>query len=271
MNKTSSASCNNNVLQLVKATGKIFYPQLLSPTALSLAATKAGETEPDAPPLLTLEDFPLLCTMRNSLNFLWGRLILRDKEVRKHIAFYGCTRQVGTTFLSFHLAVYAALAQGIKTLYIDTDCDKRPDENHPMGNTERPGLLSAFFAGTPVEECIHRTRVPNLFVLPTGHPVPGRQPNQFPPTDTIKSLAERIHDQFDVVIYDCQSVLLKPIEITYAKQVDTTILVCRYAVSRREVCTQVIETFKNNGLSIGGVVLNQREYPIPASIYDMLK
>jgi Mrp family chromosome partitioning ATPase len=294
MTDTSASAGSDNVLQILKSGGKILYPDLIVTPPRTLARKLAGEDGPGqgrrieaslgtiarktagepvekrASPL-SWNDFPLLPSLRDPLNFLWGRLILKEHEVRKNIAFYGCTKQVGTTFLSFHLAVFAALGQGLKTIYIDTDCDKNPDDSHPLGETGLPGLLSAFFEGIPVTECIYETRVPNLYVLPSGRRAAGRHANQFPPTETIKGLAESIHDQFDVVIYDCQSVLLKPIEITYAQQVNNIILVSRYAVSRREVCSQVIETFKANNLDISGVVLNQREYPIPKNIYDMLK
>jgi Mrp family chromosome partitioning ATPase len=271
MKDESSVDSSNTVLQILRNNGKILYPELIAQPARTLAEVSAGNAVPlDGPPL-AWSDFPLLPPMRGSLNFIWGRLILQEHVLKKNIAFYGCSKLVGTTFLSFHLALFAALGQGLKTIYIDTDCDKGPDDGHPVGNTELPGLRSAFFEDIPVEDCIYQTRIPNFFILPSGRPIPDSQANQFPPTETIKALAGRIHDQFDVVIYDCQSVLLKPIEIAYAQQADNIILVSRYAVSRREVCNQVIEAFKDSNLTISGVVLNQREYPIPKSIYDMLK
>jgi len=47
------------------------------------------------------QSFPLLQRMRGSLNFLWGRLLLQWAEEKADIAFYGCSENVGNTFISF--------------------------------------------------------------------------------------------------------------------------------------------------------------------------
>lgn len=260
----------DKVLELIKKHSKILYPDLILPRQAALAtAVNAGFDDAAQP--VSWQSFPLLQRIRGSLNFIWGRLLLQWAEEKADIAFYGCSENVGNTFLSFHLAAFIAMSNGLKTIFIDTDCDMHPDNSHPIGHTDLQGLLSYYYDGANLEDCIYPTRIPGLFVLPSGKKVVEQQANSMLPTEKIKKMVESIHENYQVAIYDCQPVLMKPIEISFAQYVHNIILVSRYATSRREVCEQTIESFKANKLDITGVILNQREYPIPKKIYDLLK
>jgi Mrp family chromosome partitioning ATPase len=271
MKARHSDSGTQKILDILKKNSTILYPDLIGTSSYTYTQEIAGTEDTAVQTPLSWEDFPILSYMRASLNFIWGRLVLKENEEKKDIAFYGCSPNVGTTFLSFHMAAFIALSEGLKTIYIDTACDKGPNDSHPIGSTELHGLLSHYFDEEPLNDCIYKTMIPNFYILPTGTKAAGQQANRFPPTKKIKTLVDGIHEHFDVAIYDCQPVLLKPIEISYAQQVENTVLVSRYAVSRREVCNQAIEAFKSNDLEIAGVILNQREYPIPMKIYNSLK
>jgi len=260
----------DKVLELLKKHSKILYPDLILPRQSEVAAAANADFDAAGQPV-SWQSFPLLQRMRGSLNFLWGRLLLQGVEEKADIAFYGCSENVGNTFVSFHLAAFVAMSNGLKTIYVDTDCDAHPDNSHPIGKTDLPGLLAYYYEGASLEDCIHPTRIPGLYVMPSGRKVPGRPGNSIPPTGKIKKLVESLREQFQLVIYDCQSVLVKPIEITFAQYARNVILVSRYATSRREICEQTLESFKANKIEVTGVVLNQREYPIPKKIYDLLK
>jgi Mrp family chromosome partitioning ATPase len=270
MKVNASGNGAAKVLGLIKKNSEILYPDLIVPRGEALGAVANSEYVSPPPPLFW-QDLPLLQQLRGSLGFIWGRLVLQRTESKRDIAFYGCSQQVGTTFIAFHLAAFAAMSHGLRTIYVDTDCDTHPENSHPIGQTDLPGLLSFYYEGAALEDCIYPTRIPNFSVLPSGRKVVGQQEDSFPPTERIKKLVQGIHDAYDVAIYDCQPVLEKPIEISFAQYVHDIILVSRYAVSRREVCEQTIEAFKDSNLAVSGVVLNQREYPVPKKIYDWLK
>jgi Mrp family chromosome partitioning ATPase len=260
----------DKVLELLKKHSKILYPDLILPRQAAVAAAANADFDAAGQPV-SWQSFPLLQRMRGSLNFLWGRLLLQWAEERADIAFYGCSENVGNTFISFHLAAFVAMSNGLKTIYVDTDCDSHPDNSHPIGQTDLPGLLAYYYEGASLEDCIHPTRIPGLYVMPSGKKVPGQPENSIPPTGKIKKLAEFLRERFQLVIYDCQPVLVKPIEIVFAQHASNCILVSRYATSRREICEQTLESFNANKIEVTGVVLNQREYPIPKKIYDLLK
>jgi Mrp family chromosome partitioning ATPase len=74
-----------------------------------------------------------------------------------------------------------------------------------------------------------------------------------------------------VTIFDGQPAVEYPSTTAFAKAVDHTILICRYGFSRREISKLVIDKLKENGVSVAGVILNERQHPIPDSVYRMLK
>jgi len=270
MKSPNPVSASLKLLGLIKNGSKRLYPDLILP-ASGTPATATEEPHPGGDAPLTWTHFPLLASMRASLNAIWSSLVLKDASANADIAFYGCTAAVGTTFLSFHLALYLALSHGLRTIYVDTDGDKPNDAAHPIGPTSFPGLAAYYFRDAPLDACIHPTRVPQFFVLPIGEKAAGPQePHPFP-VQKIRQLTTELRGRFEAIVYDCQPVLGDPLGISFAQNVRHILLVSRYAVSRREVCLQTVETFRANNLDITGVVLNQREYPIPMKFYDLLK
>ncbi len=74
-----------------------------------------------------------------------------------------------------------------------------------------------------------------------------------------------------MTIFGCNPVVSAPWVVGLARLADQVILVCRYASARREVCQLSIEKFQDNGVEVGGVVLNDRKFPVPMKIYNLLK
>lgn len=264
-------SPSRNVLNILKKGPRILYPNLVLTKADSPTAEEPGAPAATDAGSMGWTDFPLLQALRGSLNAIWGHLALKENTPRNSMAFYGCSASVGTTTLAFHTAVFLALSQGVKTVYIDTDTDKGSPDIHPIGATTLRGLHAYCFEEATVAQCLHPTRIPNFFVMPTGVKGTGLNTNQFPSVHKIKQMARELHDRFDMVVFDCPPVLANPIAITYGLHVQHILLVSRYAVTRREVCQQTVETFRDNNLEVAGMVLNQREYPIPMNIYKLLK
>jgi len=52
--------------------------------------------------------------------------------------------------------------------------------------------------------------------------------------------------------------------------VDMTALVCRYGYSRREVSKLAIDKLQKFGITSIGVILNDRQFPIPQNIYKLM-
>jgi len=52
--------------------------------------------------------------------------------------------------------------------------------------------------------------------------------------------------------------------------VDMTALICRYGFSRREVSKLAIDKLHKFGITSIGVILNDRQFPIPQNLYKMM-
>ena len=214
----------------------------------------------------------VLAMMRNSLESIWTSMVLDTRRDPHTFLFCGATRQEGTTFVSFHLALYLAIEHGLRTLYLDTDTECR---NHPFLPKElsaRPGLTSYFLDNRGLATLLVPTQFRNLSLLPAGG-----QDNRIKISSMIfeksllRGLFEFARRQFDVVICDGRPIVLQPGIIGFAKEVDQVVMVCRYGVSRYEVTQLGVEKLRGNGVGNIGIVLNDRRYPIPARIYKKLK
>jgi len=62
-----------------------------------------------------------------------------------------------------------------------------------------------------------------------------------------------------------------PSTIAFARVADQTILICKCGVSRQEVYKYAVNKLRENGVSLAGMILNERQYPIPISVYNLLK
>jgi protein-tyrosine kinase len=73
----------------------------------------------------------------------------------------------GKTFCAINLALSMAAEKDMEILLVDADLAK-PDVLKRLGLPEGPGLLDALAGTVDVEDCILRTDIPQLAVLPAG-------------------------------------------------------------------------------------------------------
>lgn len=222
---------------------------------------------------LTIRSYPpILKKLRSSLDDLWSNILLETKERPDTLFVCAATPGEGSTFTSFHLALFLALEANMKTLYVDTNFQF--SENHSIipRIQEYPGLTSFFMDNQPLSPLVLRTEYDNLFVLPSGfsknRDFAGNSMFQ---KESLESLINFCRSNFDITIFDGQPIVSNPRMVELAKAVNHVILICRYGQSRREVSKLAIDKLRKNAVSIIGIVLNDRQYPIPASIYNTLK
>lgn len=210
--------------------------------------------------------------LRRHLDDIWSNILLESKGTPETIMFCGSTPGEGCSFLSFHLALFLSEAHNLKTVYVDTGVDV-PDHIPCIADMyDRPGL-TAFFAGKqPLAALVAATGYDNLFVLPSGARDGGQNIHKhILRGDLLEQLVGFCRNNFDIAIFDGQPVASRPMAIEFAKRIDRVILVCRYGNSRREVSMVSIDKLRKNGISVTGVVLNDRQFPVPPALYNILK
>ncbi len=207
--------------------------------------------------------------IRHSLSAIWNSLALKNSSQSSTMLFTGCSVGDGSSFVSLHMTLLAVMEFGLNTLFVDTDFDKRRPST--LTSAEGEGLSNYLQGIQPLEDLIQSSKLPGLSVLPSGRNQGESCCNLLTQKSYLDELLTFAKDKFQVTIFDCPPVPVSPWTISLSKMVDHVILVARYATSRRQVCMHTIDKLKDNNIELAGMVLNERKYPIPMSIYSWLK
>ena len=217
---------------------------------------------------------PLLQKMHRYLDDIWANIYLESHERQTMLMLCGAVPGEGCTFISFHLALFLALQHNLKVLYVDTDTGADGGEPAIPGIEHHAGLASYFAFQQALPSLTLRSEYDNLFVLPSGYTaiadrIPNR--NSIFKKEAVESFMSYCRGNFDITIIDSQPIAFNPVMIGLARPLGRVVLVCRYGYSRREVSKITIEKLRKNNISVLGVILNEREYPIPPWMYNILK
>ncbi len=205
--------------------------------------------------------------MHDQLSDIWANIMVETKQKVKTLLVAGATHSEGNTFVSYYLSLFLSKEYRMKILYVDTNLNHTVIPNiHGL-----PGLYSFVSEKKELSSLIVESEYPGLFLLPSGS-------GEIATTigvnslsrEPINSLISYCRGNFDMTIIDGQPLTLSPIMIEFARMVDMTALVCRYGYSRREVSKQAVDKLRKFGVTSIGVILNDRQLPIPQKIYRMM-
>jgi Mrp family chromosome partitioning ATPase len=265
-----SGSPNKKLLDLIKSGGSgLLHPEV---KFFSRKSNKAPAERDLSEQGLGLHALDMLSSMRRTLDNIWSNIFLRIRREDKHLLFTGCSRGDGVSFISFHLSMYLAMVHKLKVLYVDTDIDRGASESplyYPMGHT---GLASYFMEGAKLSEIILNTNIEGFKILPAGAgKTTVSSSTIIKHTELMDCLFSYDQDNFDLVVYDSKPVTHSPLGLFLSKNMNQIFMVCRYATTRREVCMQAIDLFRENGMGVSGMLLNDRQFPVPDVVYNLIK
>lgn len=261
-------SPNKKLLDLIKTGGKgLVYGDIKF-----FNKPASGQQRPATGEELGLHALNVLSRMRMSLDNIWGNIFLKLNRDDRHMLFTGCSSGDGVSFVSFHLGMYLAMEHNLRVLYVDTAIDRPPSAQASFYPADKPGLASFFSDGTSLDDLILETNVNGFKILPSGGGgAKSGATNAITRLDLLEQLFAHGAANFDFVIYDCKPVTLTAMPLSFAKLAHHVFMVSRYAKSRREVCMLGIERFRQAGFDVSGMLLNDRQYPVPRIVYDILK
>lgn len=207
------------------------------------------------------------------LDDIWANIYLESHERQSILMLCGSVPGEGCTFISFHLALFLALEQNLKVLYVDTETGAHGSSSIVPGIQNLPGLASFFTSQQVLPSLTLRSEYDNFFVLPSGFQTITERThkNGLFKKEAVESFFNYCRGNFDVTIIDGQPLAFNPLMIGFARPLGKIVLVCRYGYSRREVTKITVDKLSKNNISVLGVVLNEREYPIPPWVYQILK
>jgi len=209
----------------------------------------------------------ILSKMANQLSDIWANILVQTKQTVEALLVCGATRKEGNTFISFYLSMFLSKEYNMKILYVDSNL------NHTSipKIQNLPGLYSFVAEKKDLASLIVQTEYPGLYLLPSGAgKITKNVSSNMLSREPIEILMNYCRTNFDMTIIDGQPLTFSPVMIEFAKLVDMTALVCRYGISRREVSKLAIDKLQKFGITSIGVILNDRQFPIPQNIYKLM-
>ena len=163
----------------------------------------------------------------------------------------------GKTSVTCNLGVALSKSK-LRVLLIDGDL-RRPTLHNALGVPNRFGLRDLLRDQTAIEgidesEMFVRTKVPNLWVLPSGSG--DEQVLDLLHSASLQALLERLQRSFDVVLIDTPPMLHMADARLFADRTDGVILVVRSGVTMREDAMNALEKFERDGVRVIGTILN---------------
>lgn len=233
------------------------------------AATKPVKARfiPRIPGKLTIPYPALLSKMRYSLSDCWANIMLETKQSIQTLLICGSARKEGVTLISFHLAMFLSKEYSMKVLYVDTNL------NHTAIPKIRslPGVYSFVSEKKDLASLIVQTEYPGLYLLPSGSGTIGKNiGSNMLSREPIESLLHFCRANFDMTIIDGQPLVSSPVMIEFARVADMTLLVCRYGFSRYEVSKLAVDKLQKFGITSIGIILNDRQFPVPQKLYKLM-
>ena len=209
----------------------------------------------------------VLAKMRYSLSDSWANIMLETHQNIETLLVCGSARKEGTTFFSYHLAMFLSKEYSMKVLYVDTNLNHTPVPR--IQNL--PGVYSFVSEKRDLASLVVQTEYPGFYLLPSGSGKIAKNISvNMLSREPIEEMIHFCKNNFDLTIIDGQPLTSSPVMIEVARMVDMTVLICRYAYSRQEVSKLAIDKLQKFGITSIGVILNDRQFPVPQSLYKLM-
>ncbi len=177
----------------------------------------------------------------------------------------------GKSWIASNLAV--TFAQTGKKVAL-VDADMRKGRQYTIFNISPTPGLSNYLSQVgmiqkknmteEIVDCIQKTEVPNLYLMPAGNIPPN--PSELLVSPKMIKLLEKLKQAFDIVIIDGTPCELVTDAVILSRIVDATILVAAHKVTKKDALERVIKNIQNVGGNLTGVVVNK--LPISGKRYE---
>ena len=146
---------------------------------------------------------------------------------------------------------------GSSVLLVDASYNK-PTLHHLFGVSNEKGFLNITTEeeDLPLEEIIHKTKVNNLYVLPSGRGKNKEKPAKPLTTEKFQKAMEMLTGKFDFIIFHTPQLITYTDVAIVAAKTDGCLMVLEYDQTTREEAISAKEQLERAKSNIIGVVLN---------------
>jgi capsular exopolysaccharide synthesis family protein len=142
---------------------------------------------------------------------------------------------------------------GTKVVILDADL-RRPRLHEALGLARVPGLVELLSGETTIEEALRLDEASGAAVILSGRSIPN--PPDLLRSQRLQQLLEQLTQSHDLVVLDSPPVSVASDARIVASLANVTLLVVRWAETRREIVQQALKELHGAGAHVGGVVLS---------------
>ncbi len=183
------------------------------------------------------------------------------RNIRVSINFAGDIRSMlitstmpGEGKTSFAVALARILAHAENSVVlIDTDL-RKPKIQGIFGIDESPGLSGYLSGQAGIAKTIHKTKIPNLSVIPAGVIPPN--PSELLERESFGELAAKLKEKFRWVIFDSPPIFPVSDAVIISKIAEGTVYLINFGKTKKEPAREGKEKLEKAGAKIIGAVIN---------------
>jgi protein-tyrosine kinase len=174
-------------------------------------------------------------------------------EPYRSLVFTSATAGEGKTTTASNFSI-ATAQSGTRVCLVDADL-RRPSLHKILDLPNQSGLSAALTWGESITSLAQPTRVPNLFVVPSGAPPPN--PAELVASARMRELIAEAQDAFDLVVLDTPPIISVADPVAISAQCEGVIVVVRASTVPLEVIRRAISQIAAVQARIIGIVLNR--------------
>jgi len=200
---------------------------------------------------------------------LWGSIFLSpERTAPKSITVTAAESREGATQVATALALTGSSAEhGLRIALVDFNV-RRPMIARIFGIRPSPGVAEVITKGTPIDSALVPGPNQRLNILPAGGAADASPP--LLQSRQAGELITRLSADHDHLIIDAPAVNRSAIAQALAGYTDGVLIVTKAGVTRRESVAEAKKRIEYAQGKVIGVVLNQRQFPIPGFLYRRL-
>jgi len=134
----------------------------------------------------------------------------------------------------------------------------------------RNGLADAMRSQSRLRDCAQRLSHEHLWLIPAGSSAANDDGNGLLVSAALRSALQDLREGFEHVLVCAPAVNRNPDSLLIGQLMDGVFLVLEADSTRREAARKVKEDLESANARLLGVVLNNRKFPVPESIYRWL-
>lgn len=195
------------------------------------------------------------------------RIFLAEENSPRMVLFSGFERDTGCASICVRAGELLA-SQGEDAVCLVDMGFRAPSLHEYCGVKNDKGLAEALVESGSIQEFAQQLSPANLWVIPAGYGAP--QLNFTKTADRLRARTEELRKAFRYVVVHCGSLWLNADAMLISKWTDGMVLILEAHSTRRDAARRIKESLAAANARVLGVVLNNRTYPIPETLYSRL-